>query len=320
MDLLFQHWSLDPALVGVGLAAFVHAVGHRRRLRAVRRAGRPVRELQLRAVAFYAGLAVLVIAIDSPIDYWAESYLIAHMLQHILLAFGAPPLIVVGAPWLALRRGLPAPGRLLVARFMQWARQHRRVRAFSRGISHPIVALIAFNAVMVAWHVPYLFDLAERNQMVHVWVDHTSMFATGLLLWVQLLESPPFHPRWHPLQRGLAAFVTNAVMVGVAMTLVLFSHVLYPVYLHQAHTLFNAYADQQIAGSVLWICGEFSLAPTIYWNEQLWFRSQRPIEAGKRPTWSLVLPWQRQAARWVDPTPAVIESGWRPKLRSRRPG
>ncbi len=47
------------------------------------------------------------IAIASPLDAFSGLLLSAHMMQHLLLMAVAPPLILLGAPFLPMLRGLP---------------------------------------------------------------------------------------------------------------------------------------------------------------------------------------------------------------------
>lgn len=302
MHLLLRHWSLDPFLAIAAVVIVLHTVGLRRRLRALRRTGQPLRTVRGRAAAFYGGIALFAVAIDSPVDFYANRYLTMHMLQHILLAFFAPPLVVIGAPWLALQRGLPRAGRQVLGRTIQQARRRPGWRRAGQILSHPVTAIVSFNVTMVFWHLPGPFDLSELNPAVHIWLDHGSIVATALLLWLAILDSPPYHPRWSPIGRAGVAFISNAVMVMIAMTLVLFSHDLYPVYAHQLHTVMSQYSDQQVAGSVLWICGEFTLAPAIYWNVQLFLKSQ-----ARSRSETAASPWaRRSAARWQ---PAIPDRG-----------
>lgn len=307
MTVVLQHWSVDPYLALAVVLGAVHGVGVRRRLRALRAAGRPVWRWRARSALFYLALVVFGVAIDSPLDYWSDYYLYAHMIQHILLAFVGPPLVVLAAPWLALQRGLPRWGRQALARTAQaWRRSTVLVRA-GRVAAHPVTAVVLFNAWMVFWHLPGPYDLAQGNPAVHIAVEHAGIVALGLVLWLQVLDSPPLHPAPGPLGRAGVAFATNAVMVMIAMTLVLFSHDLYPVYAHVPHGFLTQYSDQQVAGSILWICGEFTLAPAIYWNVQLFLRAQAAGKGSRART-----PWGRRAERWRPVGPDALSTGWAP--------
>ena len=70
---------------------------------------------------FCGGLAVLYLALASPIEPFAALLLQVHMLQHLLLMMAAPPLLWLGDPMLPLLRGLPQPVRTYwVAPLLRW--------------------------------------------------------------------------------------------------------------------------------------------------------------------------------------------------------
>src|ERR1700729_2896819 len=106
MNYLLHNWSFDPFLVVAILVAAWHEAG----LRRLARRSRPerTRQRRVRAAGFYAGLALVLLAVESPIDYWADDYFFVHMIQHLLLMFAAPTLIVAGAPWQPMLAALPA--------------------------------------------------------------------------------------------------------------------------------------------------------------------------------------------------------------------
>ena len=262
MTYILQNWSYDPFLVVVTVVVIWHELG----LRNMKRRSRPerVRARRRRSLLFYGGLAILLLTVVSPIDYWANDYFFVHMIEHILIMFFAPILIVAGAPWLPLVHGFPVAARRRLGRAVLLSSWAKPLRALGRFLSGGIVAVILFNAAMVIWHVPALFDLAERNQTVHIWLMHSSFFVTGVLFWLQLIPSHPIKPKLSTIRGIWAILATNAVMILLAMSLsILSSAPWYSVYDHLSGIRLSPFADQQIGAAILWVCGDFWAYPAL---------------------------------------------------------
>jgi len=262
MRYLLEHWSLDPFLVLVAVVAAWHETG----LHRLAKRSRPerTRQRRIRSLWFYAGLAVLLLAVDSPIDYWSDSYFTVHMVQHLLLMFAAPSLVVAGAPGQPLLAALPGRSGKAVTRSVLAGRWARPARAAFTFVTGPVVAVVLFNLAMIVWHIPAAFDLAADNPAVHVWLEHGSFFATGVLFWLQFIPSPPFRSRMPLLGRAAALLATNVVMIFIAMSLSIFAtHSVYAPYQHVPGVTLPAFADQQIGAAVLWVCGDFWALPTM---------------------------------------------------------
>jgi cytochrome c oxidase assembly factor CtaG len=262
MNYLADHWSFDP----FGVLALIVAGWHEIGLWRLARRSRPerTRGRRLRSLWFYAGLVLLLLAVESPIDYWADDYFFVHMIQHLLLMFAAPSLIVAGAPWQPLLDALPGRSGRSVTRGVLAGAWSRPLRALGTLVLRPWISIGLFNAVMIIWHLPGPYDLAERNQAVHIWLMHGSFFAAGMLFWLQFIPSPPFHRRMPLLSRAGALLVTNVVMIGLAMALSIFaSGPVYSVYAHIPGVTLPAFADQQIGAAILWVCGDFWALPSM---------------------------------------------------------
>ncbi len=279
MHYVLDHWSFDPFLIVVLVLVAWHETG----LARLARRSRPdrTRQRRRRSLKFYGGLAVLLLAVESPIDYWADAYFFVHMVQHLLLMLAAPALVVAGAPWQPLLDALPGRTGRTATREVATGDWARPLRALSGFLLRPWVSIIAFNAVMVAWHVPVLFDLAARNQSVHIWLMHGSFFAAGLLLWLQFIPSPPLRPTMTPASQAVALFATNMVMWILAMALgILSSASWYPAYAHVPGVTLPAFADQQIGAGILWICGDFWAVPTMISVIRRFIAEEGSVSAG----------------------------------------
>jgi putative membrane protein len=262
VNYVLDNWSYDPFLIVVAAIVALHELG----LRNLRRRSRPerARARRRKSFLFYAGLVVLLLAVVSPIDYWADDYFFVHMIEHILIMFFAPILIVAGAPWLPLAHGFPVGVRRRVGRALLLDSWARPLRAIGRFLTNGIVAVVLFSIAMVIWHVPAFFDAAENNQDIHIWLMHSSFFVTGVLFWLQIIPSHPIKPKLSTLGQIWAILFTNVVMIILAMSLSIFtSSSWYSVYDHLPGIRLSPFADQQIGAAILWVCGDFWALPAL---------------------------------------------------------
>jgi putative membrane protein len=262
MNYILDNWSFDPFVIVVAVVVAWHETG----LFRLAKRSRPerTRERRIRSLWFYAGLLVLLLAVVSPVDYWSDKYFMVHMVQHLLLMFAAPSLVVAGAPGQPLLDALPGRSGKTVTRSVLADGWSRPLRAAFTFLTGPVVAVVLFNAAMILWHIPAAFDLAANNPAVHIWLEHGSFFLTGVLFWLQFIPSPPFRSRMPLLGRAAALLATNVVMIFIAMALSIFAtHSIYSVYDHVPGVTLPPFADQQIGAAILWVCGDFWALPTM---------------------------------------------------------
>ena len=214
---------------------------------------------------FVSGLVALWVALESPIDTISDHYLDSvHMLQHVLLGFVAPPLMLLGlSPRMA--------GRLM------------RVPLF-RAVTEPVPAQVIGGAVMILWHIPALYDATLRSEELHI-VEHITFIGAGLVLYWPVLKDTSAHARWEmsPGVKLLYLLVATIPQDGVALALLFSREPFYEFYAHVPRLIdsLTPVVDQTLAGAVLMVLGKATMLVSGLAIFFRWFgREHRADQAG----------------------------------------
>jgi putative membrane protein len=227
-------WPFDPTVyAGLLVLYFGHALLARAAPDAQRK----------HTLYYFFGLFTVWLALETPIDTIGDSYLdTVHMLQHVLLAFVAPPLLLLGLSYGMAGRIARVPG--------------------VRAITEPVPAQLIAAAVMVGWHLPSLYDATLRNEELHV-LEHLMFIASGLLLYWPIIDATSAQSRWTMTAGAKLVYMLLATLPqdGVALVLIFSRDPFYEFYTHAPRLIegYTALIDQTIAGAVLMVFGKVTL-------------------------------------------------------------
>ena len=203
-----------------------------------------------KASSFLLGLVLVWIAWGSPLAAYDHSLLTVHMIKHLLLMTFAPPLILLGEPMKVFWGMTPLSARSTLGRV--WHRP--LVQRLARIVTSLVLCWTASALTLIAWHVPTLFALGVRFEIVHT-VEQAMFFGTGLLFWwpvIQPWPSASTGPRWSLLLYLFLATLPCDILSGF---LVFSDRVAYPVYFSTPRLFgFSVLEDQQCAASLMWTC------------------------------------------------------------------
>jgi cytochrome c oxidase assembly factor CtaG len=202
-------------------------------------------------ILFGIGLAVVALALSTPVDAMADDLFAAHMAQHMLLAAIAPPFLVFGAPLTAAAWALPDCSRRRVTTAL---RRCAPLRSVWLVMTAPAMGWLIHFAAMWGWHTPTLYQLALRSEWVHA-LEHLSFIGTAILVWW-----PIAHPRVARRTAYAAGIITlflTAMQTGVLGALITLSHhVWYPAQTSgTARWAVTPLDDQTLAGLIMWVPG-----------------------------------------------------------------
>ena len=157
-------FSFEPIFLVLAAAA---VYGYVRLARTVERPSR------LRTALFGTGIVLIALSLNSPLETIAIHYLLLiHLLQNVMIADWAPPLLVLGLTP-AMRAAVAARAGPPLAR-----------------LTRPVVALPLWLAVWYGVHLPAFYDYALR----HPWllnVEHGALILAGLVFWWPVFSREP---------------------------------------------------------------------------------------------------------------------------------
>ncbi len=215
-------FAFEPLFVALAALAVI----------AYARAARRDRPGRVRVAAFGTGIALIVVALNSPLETVAIHYLLlVHLLQNVMLADWAPPLLVLGLTAGMQRAVAERGGRVL------------------RVVTRPKVALPVWLIGWYGVHLPAFYDYALQHHWA-LQLEHAILIAIGLVFWWPVFTTRP-HRVSTPVILGYlgVAFAVSAFL-GLALT---FSETPFYEFYEQAPRLWglSPAKDQNLGGILM---------------------------------------------------------------------
>jgi cytochrome c oxidase assembly factor CtaG len=240
---------------------------------------------RVRTWSWVAGVAVVLVALDSGIGRYDTALFWIHMIQHMLLTLVAAPLLVYAGPiTMLLRASSPETRRRRIFPVL-----HSRVARF---LTFPVVSWLLLAVVMWASHFSPLFDAALEDEWIHRF-EHAMFLSAALLFWWPVVGPDPTPWRMSPVVKVLYVGLQMPQNTFLALAIYISG---VPLYQHYATTVRawgpTALEDQQMAGGVMWIGGDLIFLTILFLLVIAWMRDEerrmvvedRRLDAGESAT------------------------------------
>lgn len=194
-----------------------------------------------RTVSFLAGLLVAELAVSSSVSLFAMGYFQAHVIQHLMLMVGAPPLLALGAPSTLL---LQTAGRRTKERWLAVLRS----RPFA-ALTHPVVVGFAYFGVMFVFFLTPLINVAMHDMALMDALNALFLLGGTLYWWPMVGLDPIVHWKMTHGMRLVALLIGSAIEAFLGIAILASSHPVASMY-----TL----ASTHSGGALLWVTTEVS--------------------------------------------------------------
>ena len=255
---LITDWDIPPMVTGTLVTVGVIYVRGWLALRHTR----PKQIPKWCLFSFLAGLLAIFVAISSSLDTYSETLLFMHMAQHFVLMSVAPPLIVLGSPFVPMLRGLP---HSIVSQIGGSIFRSSIAHSLQKLFSRLPFAWLAMNLTYVGWHIPKAYEFALSSENWHNF-EHFCFFATSIIFWWPIVQPWPTRRRLNRWMLIPYLLIADLVNTAVSAFLCFSGRLLYPSYgVVERHFGIDALKDQIAAGAFMWVFGSLVfLVPAIY--------------------------------------------------------
>jgi putative membrane protein len=181
-------------------------------------------------------MALLAVAVLSPVDTLGDRLLVMHMTQHLILLDLAPIFLILSLTKVILR---PVTRRV------------QRIEDALGPLAHPATAVVLYAGGTIAWHTAPLYDAALATPFVHA-IEHLTFLSIGLLFWWHLLA--PIRMRHRLSGLGpIVYLIATKLVIGLLGIVITFSpDLLYDHYRNVPRMWgLTALDDQSIAGLIM---------------------------------------------------------------------
>lgn len=218
---------------------------------------------------FLAGLAAVVLAIESGIGTYDDVLFWDHMIQHLLLIMIAPPLLILGQPFTLLLHASRNP-------LHTWAKRVMRSRVVSF-LTWPPFGLAAYAVTVVGTHLTGLTGLIVQNPVLHD-AEHVVYLVVGYLFFLPLLGQEPI--RWR------ISYPIRILVLVLAMPVDTFTGLVLGYAGPDTYTAGprppggpGPVQDVHWAGAAMWIAGDAIMLAFIMLVLLMWSRDDRTSSA-----------------------------------------
>jgi cytochrome c oxidase assembly factor CtaG len=225
--------------------------------------------LSARFALWVAGVFLILMALVSPFDELADTYLFSmHMAKHMLFVLVVPALLLLGLP--------EAPMRSIL--------RHRSLARLEHVLNNPAVSWISGIGVMAIWHIPAFFNAALANEGLHI-AEHISLLIGGTIFWWPIL-SPVAELRLRAIPEAASyLFLACLACTSIGILITFAPKILYAAYIQPQDSYgilplirerfgITPAIDQQTGGLFMWVPGCLVYLTAIMAMFARWYRDE----------------------------------------------